>query len=95
MFWVMESLKCPSKETSLEQGCDNARLCLRRGRGRRGVLGCEQAGEEQGAKESVARLKAREGQRAAGGGEMDSRQCRGQNCAGWEQERWASRLSCE
>lgn len=45
---------------------------MRRGRGRRGVLGCEQAGEEQGAKESVARLKAREGQRAGGGGEMDS-----------------------
>lgn len=23
------------------------------------------------------------------------RRCRGQNCAGWEQERWASRLSYE
>lgn len=40
-------------------GGDDAQALLEAGEGRGGVLGCAQAGEKPGAKESVARLEAR------------------------------------
>lgn len=59
-FWAMESLKCLGREASSRQGCDMPGLCRRRVS--LVVLGCGQAGSQQGA--LVARLKAWEGQRA-------------------------------